>query len=99
MQTKRRLILNIRKRQLKFLGHIMRKEGLENLILTGRIEGKRDKGNQRVTFLAGLSKWMTERGLGEVAEGRDLLRAAREGWRGGGKPGWAGDGKVRKCHN
>ena len=28
METKRKLILNIRKRQLKFLEHIMRKEGL-----------------------------------------------------------------------
>ncbi len=53
------------------------KKGLENLILTGRIEGKRDKGKQRMTYLAGLSKWMTERGLGEVAEERNLLRATR----------------------
>lgn len=26
----------------KFLGHIIRKEGLENLMLTGHIEGKRE---------------------------------------------------------
>ncbi len=43
METKRKLILNIKKRQVKFLGHIMRKEGLENLILTGQIEGKRER--------------------------------------------------------
>lgn len=26
--------------QLKFLGHVMRKEGLENLILIGQIDGQ-----------------------------------------------------------
>ena len=31
----RSLMKFIRKRQLQFLGHIMRKEGLENLITTG----------------------------------------------------------------
>lgn len=34
LQTRKRLTLNNRKRQLKFLGYIMRKGGLENLILT-----------------------------------------------------------------
>lgn len=37
MVTKRKLILNsTRKWQFKFLGDIMRKEGLENMILTGQ---------------------------------------------------------------
>lgn len=38
----------IRKKQLKFLGHIIRKEGLENLTLTGHIEGKRDGINSNL---------------------------------------------------
>lgn len=50
MQARRKLIPNIRKRQLKPPGHVMRKEGLENLTLTGRVEGKRYKGKQHVTF-------------------------------------------------
>lgn len=37
-KTKRTLTLNIRKEQLKLLGHIMRKEGSENLILTEQIK-------------------------------------------------------------
>lgn len=37
-ETKRTLTLNIRKEQLKLLGHIMRKEGSENLILTEQIK-------------------------------------------------------------
>ena len=46
-RRERSLMISIRKRQLQFLGHIMRKEGLENLTLTGRIEGKRSRGRQR----------------------------------------------------
>lgn len=41
--------------------------GLDNLILTGRIEGKRDKEKERMIYLAVLSKWMTEQGLEEAA--------------------------------
>ena len=77
MQTRRRLMLDIRKRQLKFLGHIMRKEGLENLILTGLIEGGRDRGEQRATYLTGLSEWMTGRSMGEAGS-QALLRASRD---------------------
>lgn len=40
METNRN-ILDIRKRQLTFWGHVMRKEGLENLVLTGKIEGQK----------------------------------------------------------
>ena len=35
-----KVLSNIRIRQLKFLGHLLRKEGLENLSLTGKIEGR-----------------------------------------------------------
>lgn len=43
MDMKRTLVFNIIKRQLKFLGYIMRKEGLGNLTHTGHIEDKRDR--------------------------------------------------------
>lgn len=36
-------ILNIRKRELKFLGHIMRKDGLGNLTHSEHIEGNRER--------------------------------------------------------
>lgn len=42
----------------------MRKVGLENLILTGETEGKRNKGNQCIAYLANLRMWKTERDLG-----------------------------------
>ena len=42
----RRLLGIIRKRQLSFLGHAMRQEGIENLALTGKVCGKEEKEDQ-----------------------------------------------------
>lgn len=39
---------------------MMRKESLENLILIGCIEGKRNGGKQQVTYLTIQSKWMVK---------------------------------------
>lgn len=39
-----------------FGGHVMRKNGLESLCLTGKIKGMRRKGRQRLKFLG--STWM-----------------------------------------
>ena len=41
-----------------FLGHIVKKEGLENRSLTECIEGTRSRGKQRLEYLGSLSKWM-----------------------------------------
>ena len=44
-KTKRALLMIIRKRQLGFLEHIMGKNGLEELILTESVDGKRSRGS------------------------------------------------------
>ena len=56
--SKRKLLCNIRKRQFEFLGHVMRKEEIENLVVTGKIDGKRDRNRQRMTSVKSLSNWM-----------------------------------------
>ena len=56
MGTTRELLNTIRKRQLQFLGHILREEGLENLCLTGKIEGRRARGRQREKYMDGLRR-------------------------------------------
>lgn len=43
METKKKIMFNLRKRQLKILGYIMKKAGLEKLIHTGKIEGRSDR--------------------------------------------------------
>ena len=52
--TSTSLLVDIIHRQLTFLGHILRKGELENLVVTGFVNGKRDR--QRETFLTYLSK-------------------------------------------
>ena len=54
----RSLLRNIRKRQLEFLGHVMRKGGLECLAVTGKIKGKRSRERPRIGFIKSLSSWM-----------------------------------------
>ena len=43
-------------RQMLFLGHVICKDELEKVVLTGYVEGTRDRGKQRETFLTYLSK-------------------------------------------
>ena len=51
----RSLMKTLRQRQLKFLGHVCRHKGLEHLAITGKIEGKRSRGRQRITFIESLN--------------------------------------------
>ena len=71
----------IRKRQMEFLGHIVcRRRGLEFLSLTGKVEGKRDRGKQRITFLDSLCNSAT----GGQSKGLNFLKLSddRDVWRG-----------------
>ena len=54
--TKRKLLSEMVNRQVKFFGHVMRKEEMENLVTTGYVEGKRARGRQRETYLTQLQK-------------------------------------------
>ena len=47
----RQLLNTIKNRQLQFFGHIMRQENLEQISITGRINGKRARGSQRYNYL------------------------------------------------
>jgi len=57
--TERQLISNILSRQIRFLGHVLRKEQLEEVALTGHFEGRRAPGRPRLKYL----NWM-ERATG-----------------------------------
>ena len=46
MNTSTSLLIDIFHRQLTFLGHILRKGELENLVVTGFVDGKLDRGRQ-----------------------------------------------------
>ena len=49
--TERTVIKNIREIQLEFPGHVISKDGMENLFISGFIDGKRSKGRQRAIYV------------------------------------------------
>ena len=61
--TRRKLLNNIRGRQLSFLGHVIRKNGVENLALTGRIEGRRSRGRRSFMWMSSLRSGISESGI------------------------------------
>jgi hypothetical protein len=78
-KSKRCLMNTIRYRQLKFLGHIIRKGCLEHLVLSGKINGKKDKGRPRIKYLENVNLWIEKQGHEKI----DFLHAAqdRKNWR------------------
>ena len=56
--SKRKLMSNVKRRQAKFLGHVMRKRKLEHLLTTGKIEGKRSRGRQIIQIQDGIATWL-----------------------------------------
>ena len=49
--VEKELLNGIKEQQMKFFGHIVREGNIEELITTGRIEGTRDRGRQRIKQL------------------------------------------------
>ena len=54
VETNRSLMQRIRKQQATFFGHIMRREGLEHFLTTGKLDRKRSKKRQREKMLDSL---------------------------------------------
>jgi len=76
-QTEKQLMKQIVKRHCRFLGHIVGNRGIEYQVVTGKVEGKRDRGRQRQTFLGWLGKCFDRRGVDiiHLAENRILYHA------------------------
>ena len=51
METVNAITGDIVRRQLSFLGHVLRKDELEKLVVSGFVDGKQARGRQRDTFL------------------------------------------------
>ena len=54
----RSLVNRIRKQQATFVGHTLRRKGLEHLVITGKMEGRRGRGRQREHMIDSLAAWM-----------------------------------------
>ena len=75
--TSRSLMKKIRKRQLRYVGHVQRGESLEKQCLMGMIKGSRARGRKRIKYLDGIRTLVGVRNGGEVVR----LGEDREGWR------------------
>ena len=75
----RQLMQTVRGRQFRFFGHTMRRGGMENLALTGMIDGRRGRGRPREKYLDSLVKVTN----GRVMTAVQLIRATsdRKEWK------------------
>ena len=71
------LLTKVKKRKLRWYGHISRSSGMAKTILQGTVKGARRRGRQKKRWEDNIKEW-TGMGFG------DSLRAAedREGWKG-----------------
>ena len=67
------LVKEIRLRQLKFFGHVMRR-GLESRVVTGLIEGSRGKGRPRDKYIDGLARAVGRAPVVLIRKTRDRRR-------------------------
>ena len=64
--TTRELWTVVKRRQLGFLGHVLRGDGLEKDCLFGMIEGKRAQGRQRLKYMDGIKEMLGREKIEEV---------------------------------
>ena len=78
-KNERQLMRQVMKRQCRSLGHALRKIGIGHQVITGRIEGKRDRTGkrQRQTFLGWIGKCLDSRCVDiiRLAESKTLYHA------------------------
>ena len=72
--VRRELLRVVRVRQLRFLGHLVRRNGLEKEALLGRIDGRQVRGKPRIKYSASLMEDIAGNmrfvGLMEMAQDR-----------------------------
>ena len=74
-RARREMLGEIKSRQMRFLGHIMRHSDIEKLVLTGKLNGSKARGRPRKTFMDNFEE------LGETAN--EILNHTldRSSWR------------------
>ena len=72
----REILTHIRERQLRFLGHVLRRDGIEKLVVEGKLEGRKSRGRPRNNYIYKQMKI-----TGETSTAKFLQRAQqRRDW-------------------
>ena len=71
IKPKRRLMTTIKQRKMAYFGHIIRRNGVQKLILDGRHNGKRGRGRPRMQRSDNIEDWIE---IGYV----ELVRKAQD---------------------
>ena len=58
MNTKSSLLVTAKQRKAALFGHIMRRNGLQRLLLEGKMNGKRGRGRPRLLWMDNIKEWM-----------------------------------------
>jgi hypothetical protein len=66
VSEKRRMLLELRKKQSRFIPHIVKKGKLENIVTTGKIEVSKDRGRQREKMLDSLARFHSRKTTTEL---------------------------------
>ena len=76
MKTKRSLLNTIKKRKCQYFGHLIRRDGVQRLLMEGRINSRRGRGRPRTTWTDNIKEWTK-------ISYNDCIRVAqdRERWR------------------
>ena len=76
MNEKPKLLKEIKRRKIQYLGHIIRGSEIQKDLLEGKVEGTRKRGRPRNSWLSEIEKWTGKKIL-------ELTRLAnnRQSWR------------------
>ena len=58
INSKRMLVEMIKRRKLAYFGHLVRRDDTQRLLLDGKINGKRSRGKQRLTWADNITEWI-----------------------------------------
>ena len=57
VDSQRTIFIDIKRRKLKYFGHIMRKNGFQRILMDGKVDGKRGRGRPRTSWSSNIAEW------------------------------------------